>query len=125
MGYRWQYLYTSIHIYVYTGERMSYENMEDFYEGIKEDIPGIMECFAESDKVKRTVTVPKAFDTILHRTVRADLLRFHGVEMTYSDLLVGFAVIGIATLTSENVAQELADQVDALRAIDEARQKKK
>ena len=104
---------------------LPYKTIEEFYEGIKEDIPSIMGCFTKRDKVKRTITVPRGFDTILHRTIRADLLRFHGIELNYNDLLVGFALIGLAAVTSDDVAQKLADEVDALNAIDEARQKKK
>jgi hypothetical protein len=101
-----------------------YENLEEFYKGIKEDIPSVMDSFPEEEKIKRTIVVPKVFDMLLNRKLRADLLRFHGVELNYSDLLVGFALIGIAHLTSENLAHEIAGDLDILDAFDEARKKK-
>lgn len=124
------YLYATIRPYVCTGEPMSedtipYENMEDFYTGIKKDIPEIMGSFSKEDKVKRTISVPKVFDTVFHRKIRADLLRFHGVELNYRDLLVGFAMIGLATWTSDNVVKELVEDVDVLNAIDETRKRKR
>ena len=106
-------------------DAIPYANIEDFYEGIKRDIPEIMRCYSKEDKVKRTISVPKAFDTIMHRKIRADLLRFHGVELHYRDLLVGFAMIGLATWTSNDVVKELVDDLNVLNAIDEARKKKR
>lgn len=36
----------------------------------------------------------------------------------------GFALIGVATMASDHVTEKLAKEVDALKAIDEARKKK-
>jgi hypothetical protein len=109
-----------------TQDTIPYEAIEDFYEGIKEDIPDIIRSFAiEKDKVKRTITLPKTFDTVFHRVIRADLLRLHGVEITYSDLLTGFAMVGLATLSSKKVIEDLSKDADLLNAYDEARLNKR
>jgi hypothetical protein len=97
---------------------------KEFFEDIKERIPKIMESFPEEDKVRRTVVVPRVFDDALYRSIAPDLLRFYGKKIDYSDLLVGFAMMGLATVTSEQLIEKLANDVDILEAFDEARQKK-
>ena len=105
-------------------ETIPYETIEEFYEAIKKDIPEIMESYSAEQKVKRTITVPKVFDAVFHRVIRGDLLRLHDAEINYNDLLVGFAMIGLATWCSESVIKKLGDNVDFLNAYDEVRKRK-
>jgi len=84
-----------------------------------------MQCYSKEGKVKRIITIPRVIDTVFHRVIRGDLLRLHGAEINYNDLLVGFAMIELATWASENARRKLGDDADFLHAYDEARRKKK
>lgn len=106
-------------------DKVPYDVPEEFYEAIREDIPSLMGTFPEEEKVKRTIVVPKVFDMLLNRKLRADLLRFYGEELNYSDLLVGFALIGLATWMSENLVEKTAGDLNILDAFDEARKRRK
>ena len=53
--------------------------------------------------------------------LRADMLRFYGEELNYSDLLVGFAMIGLATWMSENLVEKIAGDLNILDVFDQAR----
>lgn len=106
-------------------ETFPYESYEEFYEAIKDDIPTLMESFPEESKVRKTIVVPRVFDTLLNRKLRGDLLRFYGMELNYSDLLIGFAMIGIATWMSNDLVQKVAGDLNILDAFDEALKKRK
>ena len=117
-------------MYLYAGIRMleetfPYESSEEFYEAIKDDIPSLMESFPEESKIRKTIVVPRVFDMMLNRKIRGDLLRFYGIELNYSDLLIGFAMIGIATWISNDLVQKIVGDLNILDAFDEARKKRK
>lgn len=107
-----------------TGDTIPYETIEEFYEGLTEQLSDIMQSFKKESRVKRTITVPKTFDDVLHRVIRADLLKFLGVEVTYSDLLAGFAMFGFAKVASKEVVNTLSGKLDFLDAYDKAKLKK-
>ncbi len=100
-------------------EAIPYKTIEEFYEAIRKDVPEIMEAYSKEEKVKRTITVPRTFDTVLHRVMRADLLRLHDMEMNYNDLLVAFAMIGLAAWSSKEVITKLSDEANFLDAYEE------
>jgi hypothetical protein len=100
-----------------------YETIEEFCDAVKVDIPEIMECYSEEEKVKRTITVPKVFDDVFHGVIRGKLLQLHKAEINYNDLLVAFAMIGLATWASGSVIKELADDADFLKAYDEVKKR--
>lgn len=111
------YIYKCIVIYM-----EQYESMDEFREGIKEHFPGIINEFKREDgKVTRTLTLPKTFDTVFLRAIRADLLKFQDMEFTISNLLVGFAMVGLAAMTSDEIVNELSKAADFLKAYDESK----
>ncbi|MGA2681513.1 MAG: hypothetical protein ABSF44_06900 [Candidatus Bathyarchaeia archaeon] len=97
-----------------------YENIDEFYEAVKKAVPEIIRKFGK-ERVKRTITVPKAFDTVFRRSLRADLLRRYDMELDYNELLVAFAMIGLATLGSESVLKKLCNDLDIIDAYEEVK----
>jgi hypothetical protein len=100
-----------------------YETIEEFYEAIKKHVPEIMKYYSKEEKVKRTITVPRVFDTVFHGVIRGNMLRLHDTEINYNDLLVGFAMIGLARWASESVITKLGDDADFLNAYNEVRKR--
>lgn len=88
---------------------MSYKNKEEFYQSLKEKFAKLEKHLKKSERVKRTLTIPKYIDDLMFAVLGR--LMILGKKVNYSDLISILAFFGLQA-QADNVFDDLQSDME-------------
>jgi hypothetical protein len=97
----------------------TFKDFDSFLKFVETEIPKIVGAFEEKEenRAKRTLSIPTTFDEVFRQVITGKLLQKH-VEISYSDLVVGFALIGLVKMASDDIKEKICDELDFIHGFD-------